>query len=102
MPSEIIKKLTEAENRAEEREKEARIEAKAIISDAKLRAEEIIKKAESECEEMLLSSEEEACCRVENLKKESNLQLEDKIQALKKSAEKNFELILQEVIKALA
>ncbi len=101
MPSEIIKKLINAENQAEEREKLAHIEAKSIVSNAKIRAQEIIKNAESESENMLLNAESNAYIDIDKFKNVRKTQLENKIKKLKKSAESNSESAAEELLKAL-
>lgn len=101
MPSEIIKKIIESENRSEEREKAARAEAKAITQNAKLRADEIIKNAEQECETMIINAKAEAAAAAEKLKNERGNNLDGIIASLRKSAEKNSDRVLKELMKAL-
>lgn len=101
MPSEIIKKLIESENRSEEREKAARAEAKAIAQNAKLRSDEIIKTAEQECESTIINAKEEAAAAAEKLKNEREDNLDGLIASLRKSAEKNSDRVLKELMKAL-
>ena len=102
MPSEIINKLTEAENQSEEREKSAHAEAEAIIKNAELRAEEIIKDAELECENILSSSEIKARDCAESIKTERAGRIKQEIEELRRSAESNSGQVLNEILKALA
>lgn len=101
MPSEIIRKLTDAENSIEERERLARAESKEIVAEAHAKAKEIISEAEEFGEELIKKAEKEARTCAEKLRTERESALNETLKQLNESAQSNSSRISDEIIKII-
>lgn len=102
MPGEIIKKLTDAEKLSQERERAARSEREAIITEAKNRAQQIVSEAEAEGKRLIEKAEADARTGAEKFRAESEAALKKTIAALKSSAENNAERAEREIIRIIS